>query len=124
MIKFMLEFGADVNIADLNGLTVVHYCALIGHWEHLELLIPLLSHNLISVSGDSVQSCADYYFRDCIPREVKNLVEQLKKKGTRHANQANYSWNSMKVITCYYRHNSDISRCSWGCLSHAWYLNF
>jgi len=113
MIKFMLEFGADVNIADFNGLRVVHYCALIGRWEHLELLIPLLSHNLISVSGHGVQSCADYYFRDCIPREVKNLVEQLKKKGTRHANQANYSWNSMKVITCYYRdNNSDISRCS------------
>jgi ankyrin repeat protein len=74
MIKFMLELGAYVNVADFNGLTVVHYCALIGHWQHLELLISLLSHNWISVSGESIQSCAQYYFRDCIPSDVNKLL--------------------------------------------------
>ena len=90
MIKFMLEFGADVNIADFNALTT-HYCALIGHWEHLELLLPLVSHNWIRrVSGESVQSRADYYFRDYIPSEVNKLLEQLKKWGPRHENPAGY----------------------------------
>lgn len=81
LAKFMLKKGADVNVLDADGYTVVHLAAIMGKLHYVALFLCHLKYNYITPTGESVQDCLNQY---CSSVQVKQmlgpLLDQLNKK--------------------------------------------
>jgi ankyrin repeat protein len=55
-VKDLLNFGADLNYADVEGHSALHFCALYGKTESAKILVS------ISLTQHVITEC---YYSDC-----------------------------------------------------------
>lgn len=72
-------FGADVNICDGEGYTVVHLAAVLGRLDLVALFLPKMKWNIITPTGETVRSCVT---KHCCPSvdQVDRLLKELETK--------------------------------------------
>jgi len=55
-VKDLLNFGADLNYADVEGHSALHFCALYGKTESAKILVSIsLTQHVIT----------EFYYSDC-----------------------------------------------------------
>ena len=101
-LKFLLDAGADVDLTDWNGMSAVHYCALNGQFQMLQLLLPRTKHNAVSLSGETVASGLTYYFFGEIPERIRLLLKAHEKKRKRAALAPQVYFGVPKDVLCTY----------------------
>lgn len=80
------DYGADVNLCDADGYTVVHMAAILGQPEYVASFLPYMRNNVQTIDGETVRSCLEKY---CEPKaitpELENLLRELELKGNKTA---------------------------------------
>lgn len=74
-------FGADVNLCDADGYTVVHIAALMGRLDYVALFVPHMIYNIATCNGETVRSCVEAYnLSSSIAPELTKILQTLDRK--------------------------------------------
>ncbi|XP_028305687.1 ankyrin repeat and SOCS box protein 15 isoform X2 [Gouania willdenowi] len=72
-IDILLQHGANANIQNLSFQLPIHRAAYEGHWQALQILIPITTRRALRLSGQSpVHSAADGGHVHCLQLLLKN----------------------------------------------------
>ena len=81
LAQCLLNNGAKVDLCDADGYTVVSLAAMMSKIEYLKKLIPKLSHNFVTPTGETVQDLAMYYInQEEIDAELRSSLRKLNDK--------------------------------------------
>lgn len=76
------KYGADVNLCDADGYSVVHMAAILGRLDYVALFLPYLKTNVRTRNGETVRSCLQRYCGGplTVTDEVERLLIQMEER--------------------------------------------